>query len=261
MCNIQRELDTIHSQVNKNVKEAERIGRRMYPNSPMQASKLAQQHLKHSIKHDSTIKACIDKISTALQQQGVDDNLYVSAGLSDSIPPIRVPYRYNNPNLQSKEGISNKKTSVQSQRVGLPSINGVIGPWSNEAIKEKYHQILMYLDGTNQTVGYITSVTGLTLENIKFLETTGKRTFYIGLVISLLRTDWDSSQSVIELGIGGGLSSWAYFYPWAIPFAGVYSATTIDKEYSKTLPKRAAKGYKSSHQQILNHPYFRNLDR
>jgi hypothetical protein len=42
---------------------------------------------------------------------------------------------------------------------------------------------------------------------------------------------------------------------------GAYSVVSIDKEYSKTLPKRAAEGYKSSNQQIMNHPYFRNLNR
>ncbi len=149
---------------------------------------------------------------------------------------------------------------AQSQGGGLPSIEGVTAPWNNEAIVEKYHQIMKYLDGTNQTVGYGVSLAGLAVEDIKFLETTGKITFFAGLGISALRTDWSSTQSVTEFGIGGGLSTWAYFCPWAIPFAGAYSATTIDKEYSKTLPKRAAEGYKSSNQQIRNHPYFKNLD-
>jgi hypothetical protein len=149
---------------------------------------------------------------------------------------------------------------AQSQGGGLPSIDGVTAPWNNEAIVEKYHQIMKYLDGTNQTVGYGVSLAGLAVEDIKFLETTGKITFFAGLGISALRTDWNSTQSVTEFGIGGGLSTWAYFSPWAIPFAGAYSVITIDKEYSKTLPQRAAKGYKLSNQQIRNHPYFKNLD-
>lgn len=143
---------------------------------------------------------------------------------------------------------------------GLPSIDGVTAPWNNEVIVEKYHQIMKYLDGTNQTVGYGVSLAGLAVEDIKFLRTAGNVTFFAGLGISALRTDWDSPQSVTEFGIGGGLSTWAYFSPWAIPFAGAYSVTTIDKEYSKTLPQRAAKGYKLSNQQIRNHPYFKNLD-
>ena len=104
------------------------------------------------------------------------------------------------------------------------------------------------------------SLAGLAIEDVKFLTWLGNGSFYAGLAIAAVRTDWQNTQSVTEFGIGAGLSIWAYIMPWAIPFAGAYSALSIDKEYSKSLPERAAKGYKMSNQQIRNHPYFKNLD-
>lgn len=135
-----------------------------------------------------------------------------------------------------------------------------IGPWSDAAINEKACEILKYLDGTNQTVGFGVSLAGLAIEDIKFLNQLGNGSFYAGLAIAALRTDWQSNQSVTEFGIGASLSIGAYIVPWAIPFTGAYSAVSIDKEYSKTLPERAAKGFKMSNQQRRNHPYFKNLD-
>ncbi|MFA9370977.1 MAG: RHS repeat domain-containing protein [Labilibaculum antarcticum] len=140
------------------------------------------------------------------------------------------------------------------------SINGVTAPWSNETIIEKYNLILKYLDGTNQTAGFVVSFAGIAIEDVKFLSQLSTGTFIVGFGIAALRTDFQNPQSVTEFGIGGGLSAWAYYVPWAIPFAGAYAAVSIDKEYSKTLPKRAAEGYKLSNQQIRNHPYFKNLD-
>ncbi|WP_461633111.1 RHS repeat domain-containing protein [Labilibaculum euxinus] len=140
------------------------------------------------------------------------------------------------------------------------SINGVTAPWSNETIIEKYNLILKYLDGANQTAGFAVSFAGIAIEDVKFLSQLSTSTFIVGFGIAALRTDFQSPQSITEFGIGGGLSVWAYYVPWAIPFAGAYAAVSIDKEYSKTLPKRAAEGYNLSNQQIRNHPYFKNLD-
>ena len=158
----------------------------------------------------------------------------------------------------SDEGGSEGKGDAANQRgdLRLPRI----GPWSDAAINEKASEILKYLDGTNQTVGFGVSLAGLAIEDIKFLNQLGNGSFYAGLAVAALRTDWQSNQSVAEFGIGASLSIGAYLVPWAIPFAGAYSAVSIDKEYSKTLPERAAKGFKLSNQQRRNHPYFKNLD-
>jgi len=143
---------------------------------------------------------------------------------------------------------------------GLPSIDNVTAPWSNETVNKRIERILKYLDGTNQTVGFAVALAGLAADDILFLTRLGNGSFFLGLAIAGLKTDWQSPQSVIEFGIGASVSFGVYMVPWLLPAAAAYSAISIDKGYSKTLPERAVEGYKSSNNQYRNHPYFRHLD-
>ncbi|RLD37378.1 MAG: hypothetical protein DRI74_06910 [Bacteroidetes bacterium] len=161
----------------------------------------------------------------------------------------------------SSDGSSSSTVSSPSNTRNAPTINGQTGPWSQEAIDghlDLLNDFLAYADGTNQATGYAVSFVGMAITESKLLQQFSSGTFYVGIAISAGRTDWTSKQSRIEFEIGTGIAAVAYKVPWALPFSAAWSAIMINKEYAKSLPERAATGYKMSNQQIMNHPYFRN---
>jgi len=148
----------------------------------------------------------------------------------------------------------------------VPIINGKEGMYSNEKVIDRVNLLndfLNWADGLNQTTGYATSLTATALKQadaeLQILNKFSSGTLIFGIAISAAKTDYSNKQSRIEFEIGTSLSLVAYKFPWAIPFAMSWSVIMIDKEYAKSLPERAAKGYQMSHDKIMNSPYFKNL--